>query len=66
MIGTNPQMYKFIYVFSEDDRQKLLEHGFQELYETAGGKAWVFLNQPMLHFSLEKMAVVLSNQLTFD
>lgn len=66
MIGTNPQMYKFIYVYSQKDREKLTAHGFQELYGSDKGKVWVFLNQPTIHFSLDKLDVVLSNQLTFD
>lgn len=55
--------YKFIKVFSEEDKQVLLALGFQLIYEDKN--TCTFLNNPKLIFDDRKVKFTYSNILTF-
>lgn len=57
-------MDKFIYVFSEADRDKLLECGFILLKKDPINHTYVFVSNDSLLFS-EEIRAVRSNVLTF-
>ena len=59
---------KFIYVFSEKDRDYLLSYGFHMLKEdkTANGNpVYVFVNDPLRNYALLSSKYVDTNILTF-
>lgn len=62
-------MEKFIYVFGEMERDKLLEAGYQMLKEDRAQSLFIFLNKNQLEFSaddiLSDMTYVRTNTLTF-
>lgn len=62
-------MEKFIYVFGEMERDKLLEAGYQMLKEDKTQSLFIFLNKNQLEFSaddiLSDMTYVRTNTLTF-
>lgn len=57
-------MDRFIYVFSEADKNKMLECGFILLKEDPINHTYVFISNPNLLFS-EEIRAVRSNILTF-
>lgn len=58
---------KFIYVMTEEDRDRLLDLGFHFISNQIGGMLWVFENDPNIEVDLdEELDVhVLSNTLMF-
>ena len=60
---------KFIYVFSKEDRDKLVKSGLKLVgsYEKQDTYTYIFLNEPnkVLNFSLDEIRCCLSNKLTF-
>lgn len=58
---------KFIYVMTEDDRDKLKSLGFRFISNQIGGMLWVFENDTDIEVSLDEEldVYVLSNTLMF-
>lgn len=56
---------KFIYVFSENDCEKLLELGYKLLKLDDKNSIYVFANDADLHFALGEDDYILSDVLTF-
>ena len=61
-------MEKFLYVFDEQTRDKLLSLGFEMLGDALYNKAhvYVFVNKSVENFSLSSVNVLPTNRLTFD
>ena len=61
-------MEKFLYVFDEQTRDKLISLGFEmlgdPLYNNA--KVYIFVNKKVENFSLDSVNVLQTNCLTFD
>jgi len=57
----------FIYVMSEQDKDKMLALGYVMMKEDAKNRMWVFLNKDTKTFSGDKAGIqfILSNTLTF-
>lgn len=58
-------MKKFIYVFSNEDKEKLSNYGYLLLKEDKENGIFVFVNEKNLEFALCNDAFVLSDTLTF-
>lgn len=58
-------MNKFIYVFSQSDRDKLLSAGYVLLTEDLSAGVYVFINDGHRNFSSEDVRFTLSDILTF-
>lgn len=56
---------KFICVFSEEDRDKLIGAGFRMLAHNDDQHIYTFENRGDLHFALKNMAYMPTNKLTF-
>lgn len=56
---------KFIYVFSEADRDYLLARGYHLMKQHASAPIWVFLNDKECFEESKLSSHVLSNTLTF-
>lgn len=56
-------MEQFIYVFSEEDRDKLLERYYALLKSDDERKVYVFMNRPEMLFTLESISFILSDEL---
>lgn len=59
-------MGKFIYVFTEDDKDKMLLAGFSLIRADSKNKMFVFENKNTMNFSLANIKYVLSDMLTFS
>lgn len=60
-----PVEEKFIYVFSDEDRDKLIAAGFRMMRHDDKQHIYTFENREDLHFALKNMAYMPSNTLTF-
>lgn len=58
-------MANFIYVFSEQERDMLLNKQYEMLRCDEQNRIYVFLNKEQQHFDCENIAYVLSDTLTF-
>lgn len=58
-------MKKFIYVFSESDRDTLISQGYILLKADNTQKMYVFKNKEELCFSMNNETFILSDTLTF-
>lgn len=58
-------MGRFLYVFSEDARDKLLSRKFEMIKEDNQNNIFIFLNQSDLVFSVNDISYIESNTLTF-
>lgn len=58
-------MNSFVYVFSEDARDAMIEMGYTLLKSNEEGKTYVFANEMMQTFSGKDFPFVLSDTLTF-
>lgn len=56
---------KFIYVFSTQDRDMMIEAGFTLLYSSPEGSCYQFLADDRLTFALDNVRYVLTNRMTF-
>lgn len=62
---------RFVYVMTEDDKDKMLEMGYSLMKEDKRNHIWVFENKDMMTFDREDeianagIAFVLSDMLTF-
>ena len=56
---------KFIYVFSEEDRDRLLRAGLQLIREDQKNRVYQFLIDGSATFSLENTQYMLTNRLDF-
>lgn len=57
-------MKKFVYVFSEKDRDMLLERGIKLVQSDEEKKFYIFVNEPAVNFALGNTSFVLSDTLT--
>ena len=58
-------MARFIYVFSEKDRDTLIEAGYNLLKSDKCHSTFIFKDDPELEFDLGTLTYVRSNVLTF-
>lgn len=58
-------MANFIYVFSKDERDKLLSLNYKMLKADEVKNTYVFLNKEQQNFSADDFKFALSNTLTF-
>lgn len=58
-------MTKFVYVFAEDARDKLIALGYNLVKADCRQNIYVFENKQTFTFSLNEMEFVLSDTLTF-
>ena len=58
-------MEKFLYVFSTDDRDRLIAAGYALLKSDDKNGLYVFVNQTNMNFDMLDMAFVRSDVLTF-
>lgn len=58
-------MTKFVYVFAEDARDKLISLGYNLVKADCRQNIYVFENKQTFTFSLNEMEFVLSDTLTF-
>ena len=58
-------MEKFLYVFSEDDRDGLLARGYTLLKSDEKNEVYVFANQTEMSFCIADISFVRSDTLTF-
>lgn len=58
-------MEKFLYVFTDEDRDFLLSHGMSMLKEDRKNHLYVFANQDDLKFDLSDIELAKSNTLSF-
>lgn len=58
-------MDKFIYVFSEEDRDLLLKNGYDLVSSNTGTGMYVFVNSGDVKFCLEGIKAATSNVLSF-
>lgn len=58
-------MDAFIYVFSQEDKDKLINLGYQLLKSDESNNMFVFANENRAVFSLDNIEYVESNILTF-
>lgn len=58
-------MSKFIYVFDEQARNKLIAGGYELLKSDEFGSSFVFVNNNNATFSLEDVSYIMSDTLTF-
>ena len=56
---------KFVYVFSERERDVLLKAGFQLVSANERGHIYVFRNSQQMNFSANDIQCVFSDTLTF-
>lgn len=56
---------KFIYVFSTNDRDMMIDAGFKLLYSSPEGNCYQFLADDRLTFALDNVRYVLTNRMTF-
>lgn len=62
---------RFVYVMSQEDKNKMLSFGFSLLKEDESNHVWVFANLPVMTFDDEDrllnagISFVLSDMLTF-
>lgn len=62
---SNSILEKFICVFSEEDRDKLIAAGFRMMNHDDKQHIYTFENRGELHFALKNMAYMPTNKLTF-
>ena len=58
-------MPKFVYVFSEKDKEKLLADGYELIKDDAGNGIFIFVSQPNFRYVLGDTSFVESDTLTF-
>lgn len=58
-------MKKFIYVFSEKDRDELIRAGYTLLKSDENNLTYIFLNRECMNFSFENMNNVQIDTLSF-
>ena len=58
-------MEKFIYVFSEDARDKLIKLGYKLIKSDERNRAYIFENSDILKFEQLDISAIKSNTLTF-
>lgn len=58
-------MAKFIYVFSINERDSLLERGLTLLKSNDAANVFIFLNDERMDFANENITYVISDTLTF-
>lgn len=58
-------MPKFIYVFSEEEKDKMLESGYEIVKSDKNAHIYVFLNAEHLNFAIGEIKYALSDVLTF-
>lgn len=56
---------RFIYVFSQEEKDRLLQYGFQLIKSDDEQNIFIFANNKHLDFSAEHIDVFYSNTLTF-
>lgn len=56
---------RFIYVFSEADRDVLAEIGYPQFYGDDNNRLYIFFNDPELSFDHDAVNCVMSNSLFF-
>ena len=56
---------KFIYVFSAEDKERMLSQGYELVRAEPNGKFYVFANKDDVHFENENMKFSYSNMLSF-
>jgi hypothetical protein len=59
------KMPKFIYVFSEEEKDKMLELNYEIIKCDKDKHVYVFLNTEHLNFAIEEIKFALSDVLTF-
>lgn len=58
-------MYKFIYVYTPDARDKLLAKGYKLMKSDEQNKMYIFINNEKLSFSTLDVSYILSDSITF-
>lgn len=58
-------MEKFVYVFSEEARDKLLARGYKLVYSDEPNDTYAFENETDLSFSLSGISAIKTNTLLF-